>query len=104
MGLRFDERTGLFDVDRCYRDYSRHYDRHTLFSAQDIGNRQYRYDNHGSDYLEFLLTTPGMVQKGYSFPSLSPMPGQFVAKDLPLLGAACWTAGEALIASKFPPH
>ncbi len=54
--------------------------------------------------LSFLLTTSGMVQKGYSFPSLSPMPGQFVAKDLLLLGAACWTAGEALIASKFPPH
>ncbi|WP_373517800.1 YkgB family protein [Pricia sp.] len=53
--------------------------------------------------LSFLLTTPGMVQKGYSFPSLSPMPGQFVAKDLLLLGAACWTAGEALIASKYAP-
>lgn len=54
--------------------------------------------------LSFLLTTPGMIQKGYSFPALSPMPGQFAVKDLLLLGAACWTAGEALIASKFPPH
>lgn len=53
--------------------------------------------------LSFLLTTPGMVQKGYGFPALSPMPGQFVAKDLLLLGAACWTAGEALIAARFGP-
>ena len=54
--------------------------------------------------LSFLLTTPGIIQKGFNFPDLSPMPGQFLAKDLLLLGAACWTAGEALIASKFPPH
>ena len=49
--------------------------------------------------LSFLLTTPGVWQPGYGFPSLSPMPGQFIAKDLLFLGAALWTAGEALRAS-----
>ncbi len=49
--------------------------------------------------LSFLLTTPGVWQPGYGFPSLSPMPGQFIAKDLISLGVALWTAGEALRAA-----
>lgn len=48
--------------------------------------------------LSFLLTTPGVVQPGYGFPALSPMPGQFIAKDLLLLAAAVFTAGDALAA------
>ncbi len=54
--------------------------------------------------LSFLLTTPGVWQPGYGFPSLSPMPGQFVAKDLIFLGAALWTAGEALRAAGRGDH
>ncbi len=49
--------------------------------------------------LSFLLTTPGVWQPGYGFPFPSPMPGQFLAKDILLLGAAIWTAGEALRAA-----
>lgn len=49
--------------------------------------------------LTFLFTTPGVWQPGYGFPFPSPMPGQFIAKDLALLGIAIWTAGEALRAS-----
>ncbi|MBA3963559.1 MAG: DUF417 family protein [Chthoniobacterales bacterium] len=49
--------------------------------------------------LTFLLTTPGIWQPAYGFPFLSPMPGQFVAKDLLFLGAALWSAGEALRAT-----
>jgi uncharacterized membrane protein YkgB len=50
--------------------------------------------------LTLVLTTPGMWQPGYGFPFLSPMPGQFVVKDLILLGASIWTAGEALRAAR----
>ncbi|MGH7965780.1 MAG: YkgB family protein [Candidatus Binatia bacterium] len=50
--------------------------------------------------LTFLFTTPGVWQPGYGFPFLSPMPGQFLAKDILLLGAAIWTAGEALRAAR----
>ncbi len=50
--------------------------------------------------LSFSLTTPGVWQPGYGFPFPSPMPGQFLAKDLILLGASVWTAGEALVASR----
>lgn len=50
--------------------------------------------------LSFLLTTPGVWQPELGFPYLSPMPGQFLAKDLLLLGAAIYTAGEALVASR----
>ena len=50
--------------------------------------------------LTFLFTTPGIIQDGHSFPFLSPMPGQFILKDLVLLGASVWTAGEALAASR----
>jgi uncharacterized membrane protein YkgB len=49
--------------------------------------------------LTFVFTTPGIWQSGYGFPFPSPMPGQFLAKDLLLLGAAIWTAGEALRAA-----
>lgn len=50
--------------------------------------------------LTFLLTTPGVWQPSYGFPFLSPMPGQFLAKDLGLLGMAIWSAGEALRAAQ----
>ncbi len=49
--------------------------------------------------LSFLFTTPGVVQDGHTFPALSGMPGQFLLKDVLLLGAAIWTAGEALRAA-----
>ncbi|MBA3647245.1 MAG: DUF417 family protein [Chitinophagales bacterium] len=49
--------------------------------------------------LTFLLSTPGVWQPDYGFPFLSPNPGQFLAKDILLLGAAVWTAGEALMAA-----
>ncbi len=49
--------------------------------------------------LSFLLTTPGVWQAGYGFPFPSVLPGQFLVKDIMLLGAAVWTAGEALRAS-----
>ena len=50
--------------------------------------------------LTFIFTTPGVWQPGYGFPYPSPMPGQFLAKDLLMLGAAIWTAGEALRAAR----
>ncbi len=49
--------------------------------------------------LSFLLSTPGVWQPDYGFPFLSPMPGQFLAKDLLLMGTAIYTAGEALKAT-----
>ncbi len=54
--------------------------------------------------LSFLLTTPAAWQEGYGFPSPSPMPGQFLAKDMIFLAVAVWSAGEAWIASKYPPQ
>lgn len=50
--------------------------------------------------LSFLFTTPGVWQQGEGFPFPSPMPGQFLAKDLMLLAASIWTAGEAFVAAK----
>ncbi len=50
--------------------------------------------------LTFVFTTPGVWQPGYGFPFPSPMPGQFLAKDIMLLGAAIWTAGEAWRAAR----
>ncbi|MCY1531648.1 Inner membrane protein RclC [compost metagenome] len=49
--------------------------------------------------LTFLLSTPGVIQEGMSFPFISGSPGQFLIKDIVLLGASLWTAGEALTAS-----
>lgn len=45
--------------------------------------------------LSFMLTTPGVWEPGYGFGFLSVLPGQFLAKDLVLLGVSIWTMGEA---------
>ena len=50
--------------------------------------------------ISLLFSTPGVIAPGYAFPVLSANIGQFVAKDLILLGAAIWTAGEALVAGQ----
>lgn len=46
--------------------------------------------------LSFLLSTPPVLQAGLGFPFLSPAPGQFLLKDVVLLGAAVWSLGESL--------
>ena len=46
--------------------------------------------------LSFVLTTPGVLQAGYGFPSLSGFPGQFLVKDVVLLGVAIWTLADSL--------
>ena len=47
--------------------------------------------------LSFLATTPGVWEPSLGgFPALSAVPGQFLLKDVVLLGAALWTLGEAL--------
>jgi uncharacterized membrane protein YkgB len=51
--------------------------------------------------LNFLVTTPGVWEPSAGgFPALSALPGQFLIKDLALLGIALWTLGEAWKASQ----
>lgn len=50
--------------------------------------------------VSFLLTTPGVLVPGHWFPFLGDV-GQFLIKDLVLLGAAVWTAAEALDAKRW---
>ncbi len=51
--------------------------------------------------LSFLFTTPGISEASAGgFPALSVMPGQFLLKDLVLLGAALWTLGDTLGAAR----
>jgi uncharacterized membrane protein YkgB len=55
--------------------------------------------------LSFLFTTPGMWKSPPDFPL--PVPSEtdgFLAKDLFLLGAALWSAGEALRAARQTPR
>jgi uncharacterized membrane protein YkgB len=49
--------------------------------------------------LSFLFTTPGVVA-GHAavLPVLSALPGQFLLKDLVLIGVAMWTLGDSLAA------
>ncbi|WP_231639273.1 YkgB family protein [Mycobacterium sp. Marseille-P9652] len=50
--------------------------------------------------ISFLFTTPGVVAKHYAgLPVLSALPGQFLLKDLVLIGVAIWSLGEALAAA-----
>ena len=51
------------------------------------------------DDAELPVTTPGWEPSLGGFPALSAMPGQFLLKDVVLLGVALWTAGEALAAA-----
>jgi uncharacterized membrane protein YkgB len=46
--------------------------------------------------LSFLFSTPGWEPSLAGFPALSAAVGQFLIKDLVLLGAAIWSLGEAL--------
>src|SRR5580704_14549840 len=51
--------------------------------------------------LSFLFTTPGVVSRFPGpIPVLSALPGQFLLKDLVLMGVAIWTLGEALHAHR----
>ena len=46
--------------------------------------------------LSFLFTTPGVWEPSAGgFPALSGKPGQFLIKDLALLGISLWTLGES---------
>ena len=46
--------------------------------------------------LSFLFSTPGWEPSLGGFPALSVVPGQFLLKDVVLLGAAVWSLGAAL--------
>lgn len=49
--------------------------------------------------LSFLFTTPGVVaHHAAGLPVLSALPGQFLLKDLVLIGVAVWTLGDSLAA------
>jgi uncharacterized membrane protein YkgB len=52
--------------------------------------------------LSFLLSTPGWEPTAGGFPALSVVPGQFLLKDVVLLGAAVWSLGEALVTHRCP--
>lgn len=47
--------------------------------------------------VSFLFTTPGVIAThAHGVPVLSAQPGQFLLKDLVLLGVAVWTLGDSL--------
>jgi uncharacterized membrane protein YkgB len=51
--------------------------------------------------LSFLFTTPGVWEPSAGgFPALSGKPGQFLIKDLALLGISLWSLGESWKASE----
>lgn len=50
--------------------------------------------------ISFLFSAPGWEPALGGFPALSASVGQFLVKDVVLLGAAVWTYGEAYAASK----
>lgn len=46
--------------------------------------------------LSFLITTPGVWEPSAGgFPALSALPGQFLIKDVALLGISLWSFGES---------
>jgi uncharacterized membrane protein YkgB len=54
--------------------------------------------------VSFLFTTPAVVAgHAAGLPVLSALPGQFLLKDLVLIGVAVWTLGDSLAARKVFP-
>jgi len=53
--------------------------------------------------LSFLISAPGWEPSLGGFPALSAFPGQFLLKDVVLLGAALWSLGEAARAGTRAP-
>jgi reactive chlorine resistance protein C len=53
--------------------------------------------------LSFIITTPGWEPSLGGFPALSGDVGEFLIKDLVLLGAALWTLGDSLNAASSMP-
>ncbi|HEY3996477.1 MAG TPA: DUF417 family protein [Mycobacterium sp.] len=51
--------------------------------------------------LSFLFTTPGVIAPHAGLPVLTALPGQFLLKDLVLIGVAVWTLGDSLGAATF---
>jgi len=43
-----------------------------------------------------MVTTPGVIEPSLGFPALSVMPGQFLVKDVALLGIAIWSFGDSV--------
>ena len=55
--------------------------------------------------LSFLFTTPGVIATHWGpIPVLSGMPGQFLLKDVVLIGVAIWTLGDSVEASRQTPR
>ena len=46
--------------------------------------------------ISFLFSTPGWEPSLGGFPALAVVPGQFLLKDIVLLGASVWSLGESL--------
>jgi reactive chlorine resistance protein C len=46
--------------------------------------------------LSFLFSTPGWERSLGGFPALAVVPGQFLLKDIVLLGVSIWSLGESL--------
>ena len=54
--------------------------------------------------LSFLFSTPGWEPSLGGFPALSGDVGEFLIKDIVLLGAALWSLSEALAAVDRSPY
>ncbi|HEY2501627.1 MAG TPA: DUF417 family protein [Mycobacterium sp.] len=51
--------------------------------------------------ISFLFTTPGVIAThAAGLPVLSAQPGQFLLKDLVLIGVSLWTLGDSLAAAR----
>jgi reactive chlorine resistance protein C len=59
---------------------------------------QLKGNHYGPSDINFLFSTPGALQLGHGISILGDT-GQFLIKDLVLLGASCWIAAEALRAA-----
>src|SRR5262249_32663833 len=99
LGLRADERPGLLGRAGRRRGRPAHRPSPVLARASALGSAL--AVGMFLTTLSFLVTTPGVWEPSLGgFPALSALPGQFLIKDLALLGISLWSLGEAWQASQ----
>jgi len=81
-----------------YRDF----DQSPILVSEGMYDRQCCCRRDVPDYASFLFSMPGWEPSLGGFPALSGAVGQFLIKDVVLLGAALWSLGEAMTATKEP--
>jgi reactive chlorine resistance protein C len=93
---RCSQRARIFRFTRSSGNCHRSDDWAALASAAGVGDRERAGDSDVSNDAELSIFDTRLEPSLGGFPALEVVPGQFLLKDLVLLGASIWSLGESL--------